>query len=229
MDRQRLTLSLILTSVLVALGGWLVYSAVINSRNTFPAGSPPLDLKNAVPKVTVDLQKMRPPAYRSTDFTRFGGATSSASIVLFGNYACKACTEMDKVIREVVPKYRGMIRYVWRDLPKENDQPTMNAAIFANCAGVQGKFWPVHDALLNAPTLDEFVLTNIATQLKLDQKSLNSCRLDPMVEAIIRSDANAVGGDGVTSTPILFIGTEATKDVMTPKDLDSRIKLFLGS
>ncbi len=229
MDRQRLTLAAAFIAILMVLGGWLIYSAVIRSKNTFPVGSPPLDLKNSVPRVTVDMPKMRPPAIRPTDFMRYGGATSSASIVLFGDYGCKDCALMEKSIRDIVPKYRGLIRYVWRDLPKDNNQQELNAAVFANCAGIQGKFWQVHDALMASPTLDEFVFSNLTTQFKLDQKSLSSCRLDPMIEASIRSDANAVGGDGVTSTPILFIGTEATKDIPTPTELDRRIKTFLGS
>ncbi|MBI5654473.1 thioredoxin domain-containing protein [Candidatus Uhrbacteria bacterium] len=229
MDRQRIFIALILTCILLGLGGWLVYSAVIRAQNTFPAGSPPLDLKNSVPKVTVDMPKMRPPAIRNTDFVRYGGPTSSASLILFGNYDCADCKTLDKTIRQVLPKYHGAIRYVWRDLPADGDREQMNAAVFAACAGVQGKYWQAHDALLAAPALDEFVMTTITTQLKLDQKALNSCRLDPTAQATIWTDANAVGGDGVTSTPILFIGTEATKDILTPTELEKRIKLFVGS
>lgn len=229
MDRQRIFIATILIAILLALGGWLVYSAVIRAQNTFPAGSPPLDLKSSVPKMTVDLPKMRPPAIRTTDFMRFGGPTSSASLILFGNYDCADCKILDKNIRQVLPKYQGMIRYVWRDLPDEDNRGQMNAAVFAACAGVQGKYWQAHDALMAAPALDEFVMTTIATQLKLDQQALNSCRLDPTAQATIWTDANAVGGDGVTSTPILFIGTEATKDILTPTELEKRIKLFFGS
>lgn len=229
MDRQRLTLAFSFIAILLGLGGWLIYSAVIRSQNTFPVGSPPLDLKNSIPQVTVDLPRMRPPAIRPTDFMRYGGATSSASIVLFGNYGCADCAKIEKNIRDIVPKYRGLVRYVWRDLPDNDNQREIDAAVFATCAGLQGKFWPVHDALMVAPTLDEFVLSNLATQHKLEQKSLSSCRLDPMIQGTILGDANAVGGDGVTSTPILFVGTEATKDILTPTELDKKIKQFLGS
>ncbi len=230
MDRQRVTLISVFIIILLGLCGWMVYSGVIKTRSMYVAGAPPSDLVNAVLPQTVDLNQMRPPAPRTTDFMRYGGVTSSASVIMFGDYNCADCKKLESSLRQVLPKYNGAVRYIWRDLPQSQGKYDIDAAIYAYCAGMQNRFWETHDALMIlSPNLDDFALNDLTVRLKLDSNALASCRMDPKVKATIQYDAMVAGGDGVTSTPILFIGTQASKGYLPADEVDKRIKLFLGS
>lgn len=51
-------------------------------------------------------------------------------------------------MNEVLAKYDGRVRLVYRDFPLDSLHPRARAAVeAANCAGDQGKFWEHHDLL----------------------------------------------------------------------------------
>ena len=230
MKYQRPLLITVFVLLILSISGWLIYDGVNKWRTTFVAGAPPINLENAIPPQTVDLGKMRPPALRFNDPVLFGGVTSSASVILFGDYRCDDCRRLEQAVKQVLPKYKGAVRYIWRDLPQSDRKYDFDAAVFAYCAGLQGKFWETHNALmLMGSNIDDITSSGLTQSLKLDVNTLNSCRLDQQTTAIIQQDAEQAGGDGVTSTPIMFIGTEAVKGYLPAETIDKKIQLYLGS
>jgi protein-disulfide isomerase len=229
MERQRLILIAVFFLAILGLVGWLGFKENRKSASTFVSGAPPKALNEIVVKANIPLSQLRPPALRIMDHVRYGGASSSASVILFGTYRCQECKEIEAAIKDVLPKYHGMVRYVWRDLPAADDQQALNDIIFAFCADLQGKYWETHDALMAAPNLDAMTYSQIANALKLDAEILTRCRYDKSVAASIMRDAEIAGGDGVTSTPLLFIGTEAINQVLPAEELERKLKLFLSS
>lgn len=229
MDKQRIILISLFGLILTAMVGWLVYGWINQGKSTFKAGAPPKALEEIVIPANLDLSQIRPPALRPYDYFRYGGASSSASVILFGTYRCAACKQLETAISEVVPKYHGTVRYVWRDLPRLDDAQALNDAVFAYCAGIQGKFWEAHDAMMKSPMLDALVYSQITSNLNLDAEKLARCRYDPSIPAGILKDAELAGGDGVTSTPMLFIGTEAVNRELPTDELENKLKLFLSS
>jgi len=229
MDKQRLILVSLFGLIIVGMAGWLIYKSVTLKETTFMSGAPPKALKEVIVPANLALSQIRPPAIRSIDFYRYGGATSSASIILFGTYRCPECKKLEQAVMQTVPKYNGLARYVWRDLPKADDAQEVNDAVFAFCAGVLGKFWEAHDALMGAATIDGLTYSQITAALNLDAQKMARCRFDPSIPAGILRDAEIAGGDGVTSTPLLFIGTEATKQTLPADEIEKKLKLFLSS
>lgn len=212
------------------LGGILVYHAYQTSQRSFVTGAPPIDIKNSLLPENIDPAKMRPPAIRPTDPIRFGSVTSVASVIVFGDFECESCKAVDDVVRRVLPSYRGNVRFVWRDLPVTDVNPSaMDAAIFARCAGLQGKFWEAHDALYRVKTLNELAYNAISSELQLNSGQLQACRRDPAVRQAIQQDIDTARNDGVNSAPFLFIGTKAWVGPITVEQLQSDIKLYLGS
>ncbi len=229
MNKQRIFIVVCLVLAFSAMTGWLIYSAYKSSTTKFMAGAPPLDIMNLAIPQTVNLSSMRPPAIQPTDETRYGGPEAAASVILFGNYSCAECRKIEQSIKEVVPKYSGKVRYVWRDLPNENAKYDADAALFALCAGLQGKFWDVHDALMAEQWVSSLDFDYLTKQLQLDATQIAACMADQTLIESIKNDAAYARSDGVTSTPIFFVGTEAFASYLTPNELDSKIKEFLGS
>jgi len=229
MDKQRLILISLFSLLILGLASWLVYNSITLKKSTFIAGAPPKALKDVIIPANLPLSQLRPPALRPIDFMRYGGVTSSAALILFGTYRCPDCKKIEEAINEVVPKYNGMVRYIWRDLPPPKDAQALNDAVFVLCAGALGKFWEAHDALMQSPVIDGLTYSQIISALNLDPQKMATCRYNPSIAAGILKDAEIAGGDGVTSTPILFIGTEAVNQPLSADEIDKKLKLFLSS
>ncbi len=216
--------------LLLLLSGWQIYFAIQQSKTKFMAGAPPADIKNELVPHQMDLALMHPPAIRDADPVRYGSATSVASIIEFGDFECEACQAMKPVIDSIVSKYNGRVRFVWRDLPITDAHPNAaSAAIFARCAGIQGKYWETFDALFAAPSLGENTYATIAQNLKLNLTSLAQCRQDPNMQTALQTDVDTARNDGVDSAPFLFVGTKAFSGVVPQNTLETELKRFIAS
>lgn len=216
--------------LVLALSGWIIYNGIDTAKNKFEAGNPPPDVQKELQPHKIDLALMHPPSIRDTDNIRYGSATSSMSVFVFGDYECEGCRAMQSVLETTIPSFGGKVRLVWRDLPITDVNPNaMDAAIFAQCAGAQGKFWDAHDLLYAAPNLGEGTYGDIAQQLKLNLRTLAECRQNPAIRQAIQDDVDAARADGVEGAPFFFVGTKAIQGPMTKETLEKEIKLFLAS
>lgn len=230
MSRVRILLLALAILLFLGIGVWYIYSGVRLARTTFPSGAPPQDIKNAIVPKQIELSRLRPPALRQTDPVRYGNATSAASVIEFGDFECEACKQVKQTIERVIPSYHGRVRFVWRDLPVTDVNPrALDAAVFARCAHLQGKFWDVYDALFARDVLTESAFRDIAEQARIDLPSLAACRKDPTVRSTIQREVDVARGDGINTAPLIFVGTKAMRGVIAPDVLDREIKLFLAS
>ena len=85
----------------------------------------------------------------------------------------------------------------------------MGAAIAAECARVQGKFWPMHDQLYaHQDRLDAADLPNYATAVGLDMPTWQACLKTPEPAARIAADQALGEKMGVGGTPTFVINGE---------------------
>lgn len=230
MNRQRTVILSVAVAAVVLMSAWMIYSEIQTARTTFMTGLPPEEIKKALQPRTVELSQLRPPALRAMDPIRYGSTTSVASVVEYGDYECEACHELKRTIETVLPTLGGRVRLIWRDLPVRDVNPNaFEAAVFARCAGVQGKFWNAHDALFNAPTLGERAYADIAANLGLNTTALATCRADQSVRNALQFDVDVARNDGIGSVPLLFIGTKALQGNISAAELEQEIKRFIAS
>jgi protein-disulfide isomerase len=82
----------------------------------------------------------------------------------------------------------------------------MDAAVAAECANVQGKFWEMHDALYdNQDTLSVSNSRKLAETLGLDTAKFNDCMANNPVQGNINDDVLDGVSYGVSGTPTFFI------------------------
>lgn len=216
--------------LVLSLSGWMVYSAIQTSKTTFMAGAPPEEIKKELLPHTVELAQMHPPAIRDTDPVRYGSATSVASVIEFGDFECEACRVMKPILESAVSKFGNRVRFVWRDLPISDAHPNaVDAAIFARCAGIQGKYWEAYDALFASPSLGEGAYVSIARDLKLNLTSLAQCRQDPNMRSALQLDVDTARYDGIDAAPFLFVGTKAFNGAVTSDVIENELKRFISS
>jgi len=158
-------------------------------------------------KTDVPFPKNMPRFTVSADDDPFlGEATAAVTIVQFAEYQCAYCGKANPTITRILDEYKGKVRMVFRDYPLPGHTGAIPAAIAANCAGEQGKYWEMHDVLMkNQQSLAETDLKAYATNLKLDLSKWETCRVDPKQAAEIQADAEAGAAVGVSGTPAFFI------------------------
>lgn len=227
MNRQRILLLVVLTTLFVAAGFWRIYSEIQISRTHFLTGSPPKNILTSFLTKEVDPSTVRSPAILATDQIRFGSTTSVLSFIQFGDYQCEACRDFSLTAQNVVASYGGDVRYVWKDLPlKEIHDKSVDAAIFARCAGQQDKFWETHDKLIERGNLSETALTTIARENRLDLNLLSACRINPDIRTTLEQDVDFAKSEGINAVPFFFIGTKGFVGALTEQELRTEIENF---
>jgi protein-disulfide isomerase len=77
-----------------------------------------------------------------------GKKDSKLVLIEYGDYQCPGCASAYPVLQKVVEKYGDKIAFVFRNFPLYNSHPNaFAAASAAEAAGLQGKYWEMHDYL----------------------------------------------------------------------------------
>lgn len=160
------------------------------------------------------------PVYR-----RLGPVAARVLIVEFSDFECPACRVAELPLRRLINLYDGKVRLVFKHFPLERVHHWARpAAIAAECAGRQGRFWPYHRLLYERQgkwvgDKAEKAFTAYAKELMLNEDAWAACRKDPAVNAAVSADAEDARRAWVGSTPTFFING---KRFVGAKDLSER-------
>jgi len=168
-----------------------------------------LDQLRAQHKVDVFLKA--PPVFRAEIVTAGayakGPADAPIQLVEFSDFHCPFCKRVEPTLSQVLAKYDGKIRFVYKDFPIDSLHPGARAASeAARCAGEQGKFWEFHAKLYggpadsSAPTLQAY-----AQQVGLDPAKFEACRSSRKYQAPVQTDVAEATKLGINGTPGFFI------------------------
>jgi protein-disulfide isomerase len=149
-----------------------------------------------------------------------GDPKAPVTIVEFSDYQCPFCKRFyDQVLPALEKEYisTGKVRLVYRDYPLQFHKNALPAAIAANCAREQGKYWEVQNFLFENPNkLDTASIISSAGELNLNREEFEKCLNDKTQEAEIDKDFQDGQLYGVRGTPSFFIGkTDDDKKEMT--------------
>ena len=147
-----------------------------------------------------------------------GPEDAPITIVEFADYECGYCSRAMESMNQVMAKYPGKIRLVYRDFPLEFHQNAVPASIAARCAGAQSKFWEMHTKLFenqSGLTVENF--TKWAGELGLDMTKFEACSKDQMVMASIQADIQAGSSLGVSGTPAFFVNGVSLSGAQPPE------------
>jgi len=79
-----------------------------------------------------------------------GEVGALVEIVEFSDFECSYCTDVYPIMKGVVEKYGDKVVFEYRHLPLGFHTYAQKAAEAVECAGAQGKFWEMHNALFEA-------------------------------------------------------------------------------
>jgi len=135
-----------------------------------------------------------------------GPDRAPVTLVEYGDFECPYCGRAEPVVRELLAGY-GDLRYVWRHLPLTDVHPhALLAAEAAEAAAAQGKFWPMHDLLLDHQgALTASDLTRYAGEAGLDTERFTADLRNHAGQAKIAADIDSADLSSVSGTPTFFI------------------------
>lgn len=135
-----------------------------------------------------------------------GAKDAPVTIVQFAEFQCPYCGKANATVNQILEDYDGKVRMVYRDFPLSFHDRAIPAAIAANCAGEQGKYWEIHDLMMqDQRSLSDADLLAHANTLQLDVDKWQTCRQDPAQAAEVNADFEAGQALGVTGTPAFFV------------------------
>jgi protein-disulfide isomerase len=136
-----------------------------------------------------------------------GPIGAPGALVEYGDYECPYCGEAYPIIKAIQERLGDRLCFVFRNFPLVNAHPhAQHAAEAAEAAGVQGKFWEMHDLLFeNQNALDDEDLAQYATALGLDGRRLIGEVVAGKHTGRVREDFRSGARGGVNGTPTFFI------------------------
>ncbi len=169
-----------------------------------------------------------------------GPADAPVTIVEFSDFECTHCASLHKALRETWLRSPGLVRIVFRHFPLDSAcNPLVQsrfhtlaceAAVAAECAGRQGKFWQYHDLLFeHQKRLEEKRLRDFARDLRLDLVSFDRCMQDPDSRQQIQDDIALGIKLGVNSTPTMFLNGRVIRGAVDAETLHRALLLAEAS
>ena len=170
------------------------------------------------------------PNYNDPKPARPTKGSPQAQVVVeeFGDFQCPACGAAYPVLKELQKKYGDRIYWKYFEFPLIDIHPfSFNAAMAAECANDQGKFWEMHDTLYeNQTKLTNPDLYGYAAKLGLNAENFKACYKSRAKSATIRADMAEGDKRKVNSTPSVFLNGELLQNW---GDLDVRLAAIFAT
>lgn len=160
-----------------------------------------------------------------TDYL-LGPSDAPVELVEYGDYQCPHCGRAYPLVKNLVQQLGDGVKFVFRNFPLSKIHPQARmAAIAAEAAGLQHKYWEMHDILfenqkrLHVNALMEYAAA-IGLQMEQFTADLEKKELAEKVDTHFYSGMRS----GVSATPTFFINGEKYTGSWEGDDLLKYIK-----
>ena len=151
----------------------------------------------------------------ANDWHAIGREDAPVTVIEFADFQCQFCQLFHADTYPLIKKDyvdTGKVRFVSRDFPLPQIHPyALKAAEAARCAGDQGKYWELRNAMLESKTVSEKVVTNLAKTLALDTGAFHACMNSDKYKDAVLADANEALALRIEGTPG-FVVARSAKD-----------------
>jgi protein-disulfide isomerase len=151
-----------------------------------------------------------------------GPAEAPVTLEEFGDFQCPPCGMLSGPLLEIEKDYGSKLRVIFRNFPFPNHEHALEAAYAAEAAGLQGRYWEMHDLLYKeqanwskAPDTKQ-LFVSYAKILGLEMDRFEADVAGPAVKARVTADQERGKSLGVTATPSIFINNQG----VPPKSLN---------
>jgi protein-disulfide isomerase len=146
-----------------------------------------------------------------------GSETAELIVIEFSDFQCPFCKRhTDSARRELREFYGDDVRMVFKHLPLEIHAQAMTAAIAAQCARREGKFWEVHERFFAQPeALDVDSLIAVGESVGLGQ-GYSDCIRNEETRDEVERDIGDAALVGIQGTPTFVINGKVLVGAQAP-------------
>ncbi len=160
-----------------------------------------------------------------------GAAGAKVTLVEFGDFQCPACGAYEPLIRQVLADNPETLQLVYRHFPLTQIHPNaLLSSKAAEAAGLQGKFWEMHDKLYENQTewsstlnVRDYMLA-YARSIGLDTKKFEADLSNPALEEKILAEYREGINLGVQGTPTFFLNGKKIQNPSSPEEFNALIR-----
>lgn len=190
----------------ILVGGWMF----IKGGNT---KLPSLKPSGTAPPISVDEQSR-------------GNPNAQVTIIEYGDFQCPSCASYHPLTEQLIDEYGEHVLFVYRHFPltKIHDSADL-AARAAEAAGLQGRYWDMHDWLYEnqlkwaaVPLTASTVIKAHAKAAGLNMEQFEKDLESPAVAEKVRKDQEGGVAAGVAHTPTFFLNL---KEIPNPRTYDT--------
>jgi protein-disulfide isomerase len=163
-----------------------------------------------------------------------GKATAPVTLVEFGDYECPSCGYYYPIVEELLRRYPDKVKLEFHHYPLiQMHAHALAAAMAAEAAGDQGKYWEMHDMLYkNQPQWarnpnPESQFLAYAADLGLDANKFMRSLKSPDVEKRILEDIQRGSAAKVEGTPTFYINGQSINPL--PMGVDEFAAIINGT
>lgn len=185
----------------VVVGGWWLYSSSKSPANTNTTVQN--QQRNATTPVNAPMGANPP--------NMLGSPTASVTLEEFADFQCGGCAATHPVLKEIQSIYGSKIKFVYRHFPLPSHDKAYDAAIAAEAAGMQGKFWAMQDQLFSNQTAwvtgsnNKQLWAQYAQNIGLDVERWQNDMIGMAAKNRVDQDIARARGLNVSSTPSAFV------------------------
>lgn len=174
-------------------------------------------------------RNVRTASTTKTEATNSAMAANAITITEYADLQCPACQYHHPIVKELLAAYPDKVKLAFKHYPLSAAHPNaMDAAIAAEAAGRQGKFFQMVDMMYERQNAwaglpdPKAKFVEYAKELGLDIDKFNADLKDKELESLVNKDREEGINNGVNATPTFFIGNER---INIPNGLDEFKKL----
>jgi Na+:H+ antiporter, NhaA family len=179
--------------------------------------------------VEANVATLNPPVDLERDHVR-GFVDAAVTLVEYGDFQCPYCGDAYPVVHQLIARFGERVRFVFRHMPLSDIHPRAPAAaLAAEAAAAQGRFWEMHDRLFeHQRELSDAQLRGHADAIGLDLDRFDRDLADPALARRVEQDYESGARSGVPSTPRFFVNNVIHLGSPSLTELEEAIELELG-
>ena len=207
--------------IAIVLGAGLLTARYLQraSSEPAPAAPTPAPMPKASPVANTVAEAGAEPAHA------LGNAKAPVTLEEFGDFECPPCGMLHPILKSLETEYGpAKLRIVFREFPLvPTHAHALAAARAAEAAGLQGKFWEMHDMIYEHQKdwHEAFdvrpVFEGYAKTIGLDVEQFTRDNTSEIVERRIFLDGKRAHSLGVVGTPTVFLNGREVPFESLPK------------
>jgi protein-disulfide isomerase len=163
-----------------------------------------------------------------------GPSNAPVTLEIYGDFQCPSCRVAAMLIKDLEADYGDKMREIFYEFPLAMHNHSVEAARAAEAAGIQGKFWEMHDQLYEHQDVwskvssVSFFFDTYAQSLGLDVARFRADCQSPDVQQMVISQGDAGAARGVQNTPTIFINGKLLRAGFTKEKIQEAIDAALA-